>query len=131
MDQRETGLPQVVIVDDEVNFLKLVDHWLKSRYEVTCLTGGEDVVDSIAALAPDLLILDIHLPEGSGFEICRRLRKRPGFEDLPVIFLTGSKTDRDFLLYLEFGGCRYMTKPVTGRELCEAISEELGLKAVG
>lgn len=130
-DEKEVCRPRVVVVDDEVDFLKLVERWLKPKFDVTCLSGGVDTSEEIASLDPDLLIMDIHMPERDGFQICRRLRGQAGFEDLPVIFLTGSKSDKDFVHYLDFGGCRYMTKPVTGKELKEAVTEQLGLQMVG
>lgn len=123
--------PRIVVVDDEADFLSLVERWLKSKYDVTCLSGGAQTSEEIASLDPDLLIMDIHMPERGGFQICKQLRGQAGFEDLPVIFLTGSTSDRDFVQYLDFGGCRYLTKPITGKELREAVSEQLGLSMVG
>ena len=131
MDEKEVCRPRVVAVDDDAGFLMLIRRWLESKYEVTTLTGGGDAGAEIAALDPDLLIMDVHMPERGGFQLSRQLRTQTGFEDLPVIFLTGSKSDRDFLLYLDFAGCRYMTKPVSGQELREAVAEELGLQMVG
>ncbi|HAZ09459.1 MAG TPA: hypothetical protein DCZ01_13300 [Elusimicrobia bacterium] len=124
--------PRVVVVDDEVDFLRLVEHWLKPKFAVTCLTGGVDTCEEVTALEPDLVIMDIHMPERGGFPISRQLRNTSGFEDLPVIFLTGSKDEKDFIHYLDFGGgCRFLTKPITGKALRKAVSEELGLEMVG
>lgn len=131
MADEEVCRPRVVVVDDEADFLKLIERWLKPRFEVTCLLGGASTGEEIAALDPDLLIMDIHMPDGNGFQICRQLREQTGFEGLPVIFLTGSTSDRDFVQYLDFEGCRYMTKPISGKELREAVAEELGLQMVG
>ena len=86
MGVNDGSRPRVVVVDDEVDFLKLIERWLKTKYDVPSLT---------------------------------------------VIFLTGSKSDRDFVNYLDFGGCRYMTKPITGKELREAVAEQLGLTTAG
>ena len=131
MGVNDGSRPRVVVVDDEVDFLKLIERWLKTKYDVTSLTGGDGTGAEIAALDPDLLIMDIHMPQSNGFQICRQLRGQAGFADLPVIFLTGSKSDRDFVNYLDFGGCRYMTKPITGKELREAVAEQLGLTTAG
>lgn len=126
--QKDVCRPKVVVVDDEVDFLKMMERWLKPKYDVTYLSGGQDTCEDIAALDPDIVIMDIHMPGRGGFQICRELRKQAGFEDLPVIFLTGSKSDRDFVQYLEFGGCRYMVKPITGKELKDAVAEQLGFE---
>jgi CheY-like chemotaxis protein len=117
--------PKVVVVDDESDFLTIVDGWLNPYYDVTVFSHCDGLVEAISALKPDLVLLDVHMPEESGFSICRRLRSAPDLENLPVIFLTGSQTDEDFLLHLETGGSRYLTKPIVRRALLEALSEQL------
>jgi DNA-binding response OmpR family regulator len=117
--------PKIVVVDDEPDFLTIVESWLKPAYDVTVFSHCDGLVEAIQALKPDLVLLDVHMPEESGFTICRELRAVPGLENLPVIFLTGSKTDEDFLLHLETGGSRYLTKPIGRRALLEALSEQL------
>ncbi|MDE2491324.1 MAG: response regulator [Elusimicrobia bacterium] len=122
----ETKKPKVVVVDDEPDFLKLVSSWLRPSYEVVCLTGAEGACEEIAALEPDAVVLDVHMPDKSGFAVCRELRAKPGGADLPIVFLTGSKTDEDFLQHLETGGSRYLTKPIGRQALLEALAEQLG-----
>lgn len=118
--------PRVVVLDDEPDFLLLLEAWLKPACDVTTLSHCDGFVDVVRSLRPDLVVLDVHMPERSGFDLCRLLRCEPGLESLPVVFLTGSKTDEDFLLHLETGGSRYLTKPIGRRDLLDAISEELG-----
>ena len=118
--------PKIVVVDDEPDFLTIVESWLTAAYEVTVFSHCDGLVAAIQALKPDLVLLDVHMPEESGFRICRQLRSTPGLENTPVVYLTGSKTDEDFLLHLETGGTRYLTKPIVRRTLLEALSEELG-----
>lgn len=129
--KKEVCRPKVVVVDDEVDFLKLIERWLKPRYQVTCLSGGQDTCEAIAALDPDILIMDIHMPGIGGFDISRQLRAQTGFEDIPVIFLTGSKSDRDVVQYLDFKNSRYMMKPITREELQEAVADQLGFELAG
>jgi putative two-component system response regulator len=117
--------PKIAVVDDEPDFLLLVEGSLKPEYDVTTFSRCEGLVEKLRTLKPDVVLLDIHMPEESGFKICRELRASPGLENLPVIFLTGSKTDEDFLLHLESGGARYLTKPIARSALSEAISEQL------
>lgn len=123
--------PTVVLVDDEVDYLKLMERWLKPKFNVTCLTGGVDASVNIVALNPDLVIMDVNMPECGGFKISRQLRGQTGFEDLPVIFVTGSKSVKHVAQSLHFSGCRYMLKPLTRKELNNAVSELLGLQMVG
>ncbi len=126
MKVKRGARPKIVVIDDEPDFLLLVESWLKPSYDVTAFAHSFGLVEEIRALEPDLILLDIHMPEESGFRICQRLRSTPGFADLPVIFLTGSRTDEDFLLHIETGGTRYLTKPIGRRALLGAVSEQLG-----
>jgi putative two-component system response regulator len=118
--------PKIVIVDDEPDFLALLETWLRPAYDVTVFTHCDGLVEEIKALEPDLVLLDVHMPERSGFWVCRQLRSAQGLEELPVVFLTGSKTDEDFLMHLETGGTRYLTKPIGRKSLLDALAEQLG-----
>jgi CheY-like chemotaxis protein len=118
--------PKVVVADDDKDFLRLVARWLKDDYRVECLPGGAGLTDEISALEPDLVLLDAHMPGENGFAVCRRLRSRPGLAELPIVFLTGSRTDEDFLQHLDTGGSRYLNKPIGRRALLAALSEMLG-----
>jgi chemotaxis family two-component system response regulator PixG len=126
MKTKNAARPKIVVVDDEPDFLKLVESWLSPAFDVTVLVGPDGASEEIRALEPDLILLDVHMPEESGFKICRQVRSMPGFEDLPIVFLTGSKTDEDFLFHLETGGTRYLTKPIGRKTLLEALAEQLG-----
>lgn len=126
----EHSKPKVVVIDDEKDFLKLVESWLAPDYDVTCLSPGAGVCDVVRAVEPDLVLLDVHMPDQSGFRICRELRAVPGLKDLPVLFLTGSKTDEDFMLHLESGGSRYLTKPIGRKTLLSVLAEQLWRKQV-
>jgi putative two-component system response regulator len=130
MKSKNEGRPKIAVVDDEPDFLLLVEGCLKPEYDVTSFSHCEGLVQKLRALKPDVVLLDIHMPEESGFKICRELRAAPGLENLPVIFLTGSKTDEDFLLHLESGGTRYMTKPIARSALSEAIAEQLSARKI-
>lgn len=128
---RELDKPRIVVIDDEPDFLKLVESWLKPYYDVASFSSTTGVVEKIRVFDPDLILLDVHMPDQSGFAVCRRLRNEPGFEDVPVVFLTGSKTDEDFLMHLEAGGSRYLTKPIGRKTLLEALAEQLGGSRIG
>ncbi|HEX4048378.1 MAG TPA: response regulator [Elusimicrobiota bacterium] len=131
MKAANEGRPRIAVVDDEPDFLLLVESWLKPAYEVSAFDRCDGIVEKLRALRPEAVLLDVHMPEESGFRICRRLRAEPGLADLPVIFLTGSKTQEDFLLHLESGGTRYLTKPIGRSVLLEALSEQFGRRRTG
>src|SRR5579885_1767581 len=127
----DTTRVRIAVVDDEPDFLKILEHWLKGSYDVVCLRGGPRTADEVAALRPDLVVLDIHMPPPDGFSVCRDLRARPGLGRLPVLFLTGSNSDEDFLKHLEAGGSRYLTKPIERDKLLAAVADELELARAG
>ena len=126
MSDTDADKPRVVLVDDEKDFLKLMENWLSPHYEVASFSDPEVVAERVLALRPDVVVLDVHMPAESGFALCRRLRAQAGFESLPVVFLTGSKTDEDFVQHLETGGSRYLTKPISRQALLDALTEQLG-----
>jgi len=103
-------LPKVLVVDDEANIRELVQVALRFHgFRVgTAATGGE-ALRQAAAQRPDLVILDVVLPDLDGFEVCRRLRAHGN--EVPVIFLTARDTSSDTVTGLALGGDDYVTKP--------------------
>lgn len=118
-------LQKIVIVDDEPDFLTITKDWLDKKYDVVALTDGTQLLSQLAALEPDLLILDVRLPGPDGFKLCRQIRADRRYQSLPVLFLTASHSDLDFFRNLEVGGTSYLTKPVTRKELMAKIQELL------
>jgi CheY-like chemotaxis protein len=76
-------------------------------------------------LGPDLILLDVHMPEEGGFEICRQLRADARFASTPIIFLTGSETAEDFRRHLKAGGTRLLHKGLDRGRLLAALGEEM------
>ncbi len=111
------------MVDDEPDFQTILHSWLEPKYDVVALRSGFELLGALRAKAPDLVILDLHLPEVDGFEICRQLRAAPGFERLPVLFLTASKESVDYRRNMSAGGSGYLVKPVGRRQVLAAIEE--------
>jgi CheY-like chemotaxis protein len=127
MKKEREARPKILVIDDEPDFLRVLSLWLREEYDATCLSSGAELSEQLLALEPDLVLLDAHMPDADGFEICRRLRAQPGGEDLPIVFLTGSRADEDFLRHIQAGGSRFLMKPIARRELLAAVKEELGL----
>ncbi|MBI4060694.1 MAG: response regulator [Elusimicrobia bacterium] len=129
MRTKADGRPKIVVIDDEADFLAAMERWLKPLYRVTTLFGSEWSHEQIAALEPDLVLLDVHMPEQGGFELCRDLRADRRFAGTPIIFLTASTAREDFKRHLKAGGTRYLNKVVDRRELLAAVAEELAAAA--
>jgi two-component system OmpR family response regulator len=102
--------PKVLVVDDEPNIRELVQVALNFHgFAVTTSATGEDALQLTEAYRPDLIVLDVLLPDIDGFEVCRRLRSVAN--DVPVIFLTARDATADTVTGLTIGGDDYITKP--------------------
>jgi two-component system OmpR family response regulator len=107
---------RILVVDDEDSILDMVSSALRfAGYEVSSEQAGFDALRAVKAAAPDLIVLDVNLPDVDGFEICRRMR-RDGL-DTPVIFLTARVDPSDLRAGFGHGGDDYLTKPFSLEEL--------------
>ena len=110
--------PKVLVVDDEPDAVELIEFNLKAAgMEVTAAADGNEALKKARALLPDLIILDIMLPEVDGIEICKILRRDPKTSGIPIIMLTAKAGEVDRVLGLELGADDYVTKPFSPREL--------------
>lgn len=109
----------VLVVDDEKTLVKALSFNLeKEGFRVEQAYNGEEALQKVFDLKPDLVVLDLMLPELDGFEVCRRIRKKI---DVPIIMLTARSEDIDKVLGLELGADDYLTKPFNSRELVARI----------
>jgi len=103
----------VLVVDDAPANLQLVSGLLRGRYKVKVATSGEKALRIAAAEpAPDLILLDVMMPEMDGHEVCRRLKADPATQAIPVVFLTATIDDAERARGLELGAADYLAKPV-------------------
>jgi len=109
----------ILVVDDEISIQELVKLYLeKEGFRVEPAGSGKEALQLLDAVKPSLVVLDIMLPDMSGFDVCRELRQRA---DVPVLMLTARKDDIDKILGLEMGADDYLTKPFNPRELVARI----------
>jgi two-component system, OmpR family, response regulator len=114
------AIPKVLVVDDEPNIRELVQVALKFHgCAVTTGATGKDALELAAVADPDLIVLDVMLPDIDGFEVCRRLRASDN--DVPVIFLTARDTTSDTVTGLTIGGDDYITKPFSVEALVARV----------
>jgi len=112
-------MAKVLVVDDEKTIVKGLKFALqKENFEVLVAYDGKEALEIFEQEAPDLIVLDLMLPEIDGFEVCRRIRKT---SEVPIIMLTARGEDIDKILGLELGADDYMTKPFNPRELVARI----------
>ncbi len=110
--------PKILVVDDEMDALDLIEFNLKGAgLEVVTAVDGEEALRKARALLPDLILLDLMLPEVDGTEVCKILRRDPSTSAIPIIMLTARASELDRVLGLELGADDYVTKPFSPREL--------------
>jgi DNA-binding response OmpR family regulator len=117
------GQQTVLVVEDESSIASFVSLYLKNAgYAVkTAATGGE-ALSTVATGTPDLIVLDLMLPDIDGIEVCKRIRQR---SDVPILMLTARDEDVDKIIGLEVGADDYLTKPFNPRELVARVKSVL------
>ena len=123
--------PRVLVVDDEVEIAQLIKHALERGGDavVETATTGRSALDSVGVSPPDLVILDLNLPNIDGTEVCRMLRARPATAGLPIIMLTARTGETDRVMGLDLGADDYITKPFGLRELAARVRAVLRRRA--
>ena len=117
---------KILIVEDEESLLKLESILLTTKgYLVQGATTGLAALEAVNVEAPDLILLDIMLPELNGFEVCQRIKQNPETRDIPIILLTAKKTPEDVARGDEVGADQYITKPFKSAMVMESIEKLL------
>jgi phosphate regulon transcriptional regulator PhoB len=113
---------RVLVVEDEPDVAELIRYNLhKEGWAVVVATNGADALRRAREARPDLILLDIMIPQLNGWEVCRRLKQDPDTRGVPVIMLTGRVDEGDKVLGFELGADDYVTKPFSPRELIARI----------
>jgi len=109
---------RILVVDDEPDLLELVRvNLVEGGFQVEATTSGREALERIRRAPPDLLVLDLMLPDMAGSEICRQIRATPELSGLPIIMLTAKAEELDRVVGFELGADDYVTKPFSPREL--------------
>jgi DNA-binding response OmpR family regulator len=109
---------RILVVDDEPDVLELVEYNLSGAgFSVITASDGAEALAKIRTHQPDLVILDVMMPEMDGTELCKLLRRDPATADIPIILLTARAGEIDRVLGFELGADDYVTKPFSPREL--------------
>jgi DNA-binding response OmpR family regulator len=117
---------RIAIVEDEPELAALIEYNLtRHGYQAQILGGAGGTLRTLEQSRPDLILLDVMLPEVDGFELCRQIRKSGILGRTPVVFLTARSDEVDRVLGLEIGGDDYMTKPFSPRELIARVKAHL------
>jgi DNA-binding response OmpR family regulator len=115
---RKPTMAKILVVDDEPDAIELIKFNLKGAgYDVVTAADGDEALKKARSLLPDLIILDLMLPEVDGLEVCKILRRDQRVSATPVLMLTAKAAEIDRVLGLELGADDYVTKPFSPREL--------------
>ena len=123
-------MANVLVVDDEPNIVLSIEFLMEQAgFSVTSAANGEQALESVAAHAPDILLLDISLPGISGFDVLEALRNRPSTAHLPVIMLTAHGREVEREKGAALGADAYITKPFSTQALVDQVHALLAEKA--
>ena len=114
----DTKTKKILVVDDEPDVTDLLKYTLKSKgFDVEAINNPMSSIGFARTFLPDLIILDVMMPELNGIQICRMLRADPTLKKVPVIFLTAKAEENDRIQGLESGADDYVSKPFSTKEL--------------
>ena len=120
----------ILVADDNEDNLQIISRILRSNgFEVVVERNGKDALDRARETHPELIVMDIMMPEMSGTEVLERLRESPHTSRIPIILLTAMAQNDDVIAGYQIGADYYMTKPYTSKELLNGVRLVLGRNA--
>ncbi|MCS6944575.1 MAG: response regulator [Sutterellaceae bacterium] len=121
------GKRKILIADDEPNIVTALEFLLhRAGYEVRSVSNGADALAQVEAFAPDLVLIDIMMPQASGYEVCQKIRERPQWNHIKVVIVSAKGREAEVSKGLSLGADLYVTKPFATQELIAAIDRLLG-----
>lgn len=122
---------RILIIDDSLPNVELVSAILKAHNIIAYgITDATKASSAIKKFSPDLILLDIIMPDISGFEICKHIKSQPEYSSIPIIFLTGADDEDNIIKAFEVGASDYVTKPVKQKELLARIETHIKLEKI-
>ena len=118
-------MKKILLVDDEVDILEFLKYNLEQeKFEVLVSSNGNDALKNIEQI-PDLIVLDIMMPEMDGFELYQKIKNEKKYQHIPIIFLTAKSGETDEIKGLDLGASDYIQKPVSPKKLIARIKSNL------
>jgi PleD family two-component response regulator len=118
----------ILVVDDEPINIRVITSALKDEYDILSALNGHDAISQLKEHKPDLILLDVMMPDLSGFDVCSIIKSDASFADIPVIFLTAVDIYDGEHRGLELGGIDYLTKPINYTLLKLRVRNHIALK---
>jgi len=116
---------KILVVDDEPQIVELIQIMLGDEYDYIEANSGHEALEKASSEKPDLVLLDIMMPDMDGYQVCQRLRADPNTKDIVIAMVSAKKEDHDILQGIDVGAIAYITKPFDGFELTEKVKELL------
>ncbi len=117
---------QILIVDDEPHISTAIEFLMQQQgYNTECAINGREALEKLPHIQPNLIILDVMMPELNGFELALKIREEEKYAHIPIIFLTAKGTDQDKLEGYGSGGDVYLTKPFDNQRLIHTVQDLL------
>lgn len=122
--------PLILIAEDDAENIKLLCNILRNKeeYRVSVALDGRQALDLARNVEPDLILLDVIMPEMNGFEVCKELKRSPATRDIPIIFMSGEVKEKDIIEGLQAGAVDYVKKPYSTTELVTRVRTHAQLK---
>ena len=113
---------KVLIVDDETNIVISLEFLMEQAgYELRIAHNGQEALEQVATFEPDLILLDVMMPHINGFDVCRRVRENPDWQNIKIIMLTAKGREVEMTKGLALGADAYITKPFSTKELLAQV----------
>jgi len=119
---------RILIIDDEPVVRQTLERALSPDYDVMTLSSTHDLDETVRQFPPDLIILDVRMPDENGIEVCDRIRRDRRFDVVPIIFLSGLADEATVRNGFASGGDYYLTKPFDLKELDQVVEAFIGRK---
>lgn len=127
---RKEQQPKILVIDDEPEITDIVETYFENLgYSVETANGGQEGVETARKFKPNLVLLDIMMPNTTGYEICTELKSMPELSGVPVVFLTGRDTREDSGRSFQSGGDMFVKKPFSCERLAELVKIALSSAA--
>jgi len=126
--QKKSKKDIILVVDDQPNNLKVISSVLGESYSLSFANNGVNALKILEGLTPDLVLLDVMMPEMDGYEVCQHIKSNEKTKDIPVIFLTAKTDIEDIIKAFKAGAVDYITKPFNIMELKVRVSNHINLK---
>ncbi len=124
-----TEAPIILIVDDQIDNIQVLALFLELQgYSISYALNAKETLQRLSAIQPDLILLDLFMPDINGLELCQQIKSNPNYQDIPIIFQTASRDEQHIMDAFEKGAADYVMKPFNTKELLARVETHIKLR---